>query len=171
MKLTVAHRKAFVQGVMNDIPGVDYDEQGRKIIEKRAVESLPPKVRELWDDETTRPYVIRSFTRYEGINSAYPGFKLSLTDSDKVELDRISAAKRAQTIRRRDIEAELYKAINACRTLKQARDAFPELVKHLPEESDGALKDAPVSLTQSANLLTTLSKMGYKFNARKRAST
>jgi hypothetical protein len=160
MRLTKYDKQAFVSSVMQDVPRIDYDEQAQAFITASVVASLPPKVREVYDDPKLRDYLDASWVSTPGyLNSfcCHGGANFEPTPEFSRKLEEFSELKRDQTQARGKLEAKLQAAINSCSTLRQARERLPEFLAYLPKEEE-PLKNLPAV----ANLVVSLIDAGWQ---------
>jgi hypothetical protein len=146
MRLNRYQIYAFVRAVMQDVPEA-YDETTSKQIQTLLVEGMSPLCRELYEinpnalaSEWSYDYSRRSVTYYCG-------------DADWKKItqpfdNRIKA--------RKDFEEKLRTNALSCRTLKQLRERFPELVKYMPTEAQPT-KNLPTVV----NILQDLKALGW----------
>lgn len=163
MKLTKAHREAFVRAVMQDVPQIDYATQAHKLVKDANLASLPPQLRPIALDKELSIYLKREsywFGHDLGISSVsifsmgHSYFKLK--DKDDKALDKIKAAAEKQIEQRKALEERVSGVINSCTTLKIAKERLPEFVKYLPEE-----QEKTQNLPAIANIVADLTKLGW----------
>lgn len=172
MKLTNAIRDAFVRAVMNDVPQVDYVEQVRTEVYKKAVERLPQAARALWEDPKTKPFVVTGMVHVGGrvrIGVAeVPGFDGGSWNTEMVgaakgeqeaffaQFDELIAKRDAQDEHRAGLESKLRAVAYSCTTRKALLERLPEFEKYLPEEDAKSTQ-----LPAVANLVAELTQAGW----------
>lgn len=142
MKLTNYMRDSIIRSVMNEVPEVKYPTFEE--IQQRAYKAMPPKLKAVYNDETTRK-AIRSEHIYingRGGYSVTVGF-LKKEDLLKEEFDK-------ETLRNKARE-ELKRVVYGCNTLKQLQEQLPQLEKHFPSEQV-LVKNLPVVATVMPSL-------------------
>lgn len=165
MRLTNIDRDAFVKAVMDDVPSVDYKEQARVAIQRKAVDLLPPKLKALHKE-------FGAWFKHHHMWST-PGDigTVTIVAHDEKEtrqqmkadtafwqsIEKIAKDHATQEAAHRELEAKTKAAIYACTTLKQAHERLPEFAKYLP------LLDAAVDRTVPviANLVADLTAAGW----------
>lgn len=160
MKLTKFDRQAFVRAVMADIPKEDFLDQMRKVVMDDSIEQLPAQLRQFALDPKTAPYLKtgtywskKSFT-YFGDNQHH------WTPSPKAQkkIDALREKHDAQELRLDEVRSKVSASIEACTTLKMAKERLPEFEKYLPQDR-GPQKSA--YLPAVANLVADLTKLGW----------
>lgn len=164
MKLTKYDRQAFVKAVMADIPKEDYKEQARALILEDSIQALPKKLQDAARDPACKDYLETgscyrqafggSFTVYDRRwNGRYTP---SATATKKLlELEKLH---QEQTKKLDDVEAKLTASIEACTTLKVAKERLPEFEKYLPQDRT---PEKGTYLPAVANLVADLSTLGW----------
>lgn len=165
MRLTNIDRDAFIKAVLDDVPFVDYQEQARVALQKKAVELLPSKLRALhkefghWfktDNLWSLPHPLR------GVHVV----SLDDTETRKVmeadaefwqSIKAMAASASAQEKQRDELKSKLRACIYACSTAKQARERMPEFAGYLPPDDDAPIRTLPVV----ANVVADLVKAGW----------
>lgn len=172
MKLTNYLRDAFTRSVMDDVPCIDYDEQIRSLIMKKALERLPKAVLALWKDPKTKAFVAAGTCRVGGNNSVgidgVPGFCGSSWNSELVgasaeeakaffaQFDEILAKRKEQKQHREDLDSKVHAVAYSCSTRKALLERLPEFEKYLPEEASKV-----THLPAITNLMGDLVKAGW----------
>jgi hypothetical protein len=163
MKLTKYDRQAFVKAVMADIPQIDYREQARKLIYEDSIEQLPKNLQEPARDPKSKD-LIHNSTYYipEFANSffvfghRYSSFKPSTKIAKKLE--ELEALHAEQQAKLNAVEGKLTASIEACTTLKTAKERLPEFEKYLPIDRT---PEKGAYLPAVANLVADLSTLGW----------
>lgn len=164
MKLTKYDRQAFVKAVMADIPMEDYREQARALILEDSIQALPKKLQDAARDPACKDYLetgscyrqafAGSFTVYDKRwNGRYTP---SATAMQK--LTELETLHRAQEKKLDDVEAKLTASIEACSTLKVAKERLPEFEKYLPQDRT---PEKGTYLPAVANLVADLATLGW----------
>lgn len=155
MKLTVSIRQAFVSSALADVPKVDYPEKARNLLMKAAYDALPLKVRELYDQPNTRPFVSTHYmslhnNRIRGLQGVLGSVTLPgpqhwdfLTDNDVRKLEEIVQLNQKQNETLTALKTKLLGVANSCTTRKALADLLPEFEKYLPAEPSPADRKLP----------------------------
>ena len=182
MKLTKAHKAAFVQAVLADVPTKDYPAQAedlaRKLYLAKCKDLGLDKVDnnrldyagifiQVWRDDSgdtvfpTRPKYSEGYYR----TSAFAQIAgRGLFDHEIAEITNcpeMMAIREGYAVEHNmlnNLRKQLTAVITACTTLKQAKEALPEFIKYLPEEPD---KTIDRTLPVVGNLVADLSKAGW----------
>lgn len=161
MRLTKSDRDAFVSAVMDDVPSVDYRGQAHALVREDAVNQLPKKVKEVYEDDSLKKYLDRvSVYLNDQFHSAYvvgPEYKMSSAVAAKIK--ELAEKHKEQDKRRRVLKDSLKSAILACNTLKQAKERMPEFEKYLPADRDST---GTSNLPAISNLVTDLMLAGWR---------
>lgn len=155
MKLTNYLRDAFINAAMQDVPAVDYDAQIRKMLTDGAVSTLPPKIRKIYEDPSTREYVRVSELGYKFKYISVPGLGM-LPPEAAGKYDALSALKTAQTKQRNDLMDKLRSVAYSATTRKKLAEMLPEFAKYLPAEE---VKSE--NLPAISNVVAEFSKAGW----------
>lgn len=161
MRLTNIDRDAFIKAVLDDVPSIDYQEQARVALQKKAVELLPPKLRTLHKEFG------HWFKTSKVWNMPHPlhGVYVVSLDGDEVSkqlqsdvdfwgsVKAIAANETAQSKVKVELRAKLHSCIYACQTSKQARERMPEFAKYLPPDDDAPSRTLPVVANVVADLV------------------
>lgn len=147
MRLTNEIRKAFVGGVMRDVPSVDHEEMIRSVVLAHAVSRLPPPVREVWNNPELRAYIETRGTSYGGVTVRYPSDPTNgvmvLAPDVQAEVGRLHALQKAQDAQRDQLEHRLRQVAASVSTRKALAEALPEFAKYLPADHSTALRSLP----------------------------
>ncbi|MDB5975173.1 MAG: BcepC6B gp40 [Nevskia sp.] len=164
MKLTNSIRDAFVRAAMSDVPEIDYDEQIRATVVAASLAALPPAVRKVYADETTRPYLETTFRRYGSVSVAIPGYgrygdepQPVLSKSDESKINGLVEKNDLQAVSRKDLSAKLRGAAYAVTTRGALAEMLPEFEKYLPADEAAANRALPVI----ANIVADFTKAGW----------
>lgn len=148
MRLTNQIRDAFINGVMRDVPSVDYTEQIRKLLEQDIEAQLPPAVLAIHKDKALCGYVNTSWGSFNsGVSIAYPssnneGTKITTKAATKV--DELRTLSKLQSAARNDLQRKLKNVAYSVTTRKALVQALPEFEKYLPEDEAKAVRTLPV---------------------------
>lgn len=161
MNLNKYDRRAFVAAVIADIPTVDYDEQIRSLVRKKALEYLPKGLRGLIEkDPDIKRHIEQKNGWFGGIYVYVMGDVAVELKNDPAlieECDKLERLRVEQAERIAEIKSKISGVIDSCRTLKQAKQKLPEFEKYLPTERGvTGVTNLPV-----ANLVADLSKLGW----------
>lgn len=162
MNLTNFIRDSYVRAVMNDVPQVDHAEKMRKLILDDAVAQLPPKVRAIWNDETTRNFVNIQWHdgRYSSTSLMAPAAStvaFKLTEKTETKVAQLAAVAETQDETRKTLHAKVRAAAYSVRTRKALVKLLPEFEKYLPADETAALRTLPAV----ANVMADFVKAGW----------
>lgn len=171
MRLTKDHKKAFVKAVMDDVPSIDYVEKVRELILADSIAQLPKGLQVFAKDPKTADLINSGWKTIERPRDKDNRWVGSVGCTIKGNSDNYAPSKKAQALLaewlpklteqtdiRNKLERQLSTTIESCNTLKQAQEAFPELVKYLPSVAEKSLNlPAPVY----KNVLLELAKAGF----------
>lgn len=166
MRLTNYHRKAFVKAVLADVPTVDYEAQMRSVFDAAQLEwakNVSPVLAGMLKDASLRGFLsfssrrvpqdgptIEWFNGLAGFHSCVPARVLE-------EMRRLAKLSEEQGEMLATLRAKVEGAINACTTVKVAKQRLPEFEKYLPKETDAPSHSVPVI----ADLVSDLVKAGW----------
>lgn len=161
MRLNKNHKDAFVRGVMNDVPVVDYRGQARKLMQDWLVEHMPPPVRAVYNDPELRKYLDSSHRYFHYVAGCFYGQALLEGSRDvpkalENKLRELDGKHEAQFENLAELRYKLNNTIAGCSTLKQALKLMPEFEKYLPTENE-ATKNLPAV----ANTVAALIEAGW----------
>lgn len=162
-RLTKTTRDAFVAAVMADVPSVDYVAKVRKFLEEAIYERLPDKVRHVYDDPLTRPFLKSSSWWIRGLDQSlylYCHDVLSdgaLPDDVRGTLQNLVTDFLRQKEARKKMRDKLSGLIAGYSTVAAAAKGLPELEKYLPAPEP---KKTP-NLPAVSNVVADLSKLGW----------
>ncbi|WP_323120019.1 Nmad5 family putative nucleotide modification protein [Burkholderia alba] len=173
MRLTSYHRDAFVTAVLDDVPMVDYDEQCRVLMQKWAIDRLPPKLRAMFKEfghffktgYVSPPGDLSSVSVVTADSGSHTRAAMTSDTDFWSDLSDLAKAKKTQADVRLGIRNRVVSIINACSTVKQAHERLPKFAKYLPDA------DAPIDRTVPvvANLVADLTAAGWPKAAKARA--
>lgn len=169
MKLNKMNRKAFVTGVMADVPDGKFEDQIHNLVRSEMTAKLPVELRKLADDPEKSQYLHTancSFGWGESISSMQVYGKHNLNNLGQVcdnlssqgaaKLRTLWAAFKAEQEARQELRQKLEGAIASVTTAKQTLELFPEFAKYLPVESaKGTMLPAVI------NIVPDLIKAGW----------
>lgn len=160
MRLTKIHRDAFVRAVIADIPTTDYTEEARAIVLEDSITQLPKPLHAAARDPVCKPFLETTST-WLGFKSGmtvfaqrYGGF--TPTSTAKKRIDALRAKYDEQNARLSEAESKVRGVIEACSTVRQAKERLPEFAKYLPEELEKS-----TNLPAIANVVADLTKLGW----------
>lgn len=181
MKLTKQHREDFVQAVMADVPRIDYKTQVEDLVRKLWREILKKeKLTDISEARLNRENVIVRYYTHDSTNKAVPeipegerhwnytsqvfcSLRLhGLTEEEAnfnkhPEIGELLKKLVDQVNQRHEMSKRIRAVIDACSTLKQAKEALPEFEKYLPKEPEKVDRSLPVV----GNLVAELTKAGW----------
>lgn len=165
MRLTNIDRNAFIKAVMDDVPSVDYKEQARVAIQRKAVDLLPPKLKALHKEfghwfKTDRMWGTPGDIGVVVIVTMDYSETKKLMQADTTfwqSIEKMAKDHAAQEAARGELEAKTKAAIYACTTVKQAHERLPEFAKYLPSLDAAVDRTVPVI----ANLVADLTAAGW----------
>lgn len=171
MRLTNYDKNAFVRAVMNEVPKIDYQKQLDEVILLDSRLQLEPEVQVVHANPKTRMRLERRLHYAEGRGSnlggtyiygfTYSKYTASKEAGTKIIEIGTNADDQADT--RATIEEKVRGMINACGTLKKAKELLPEeLHKYLPAERE-VKSTANVPLV--VNLIGDLTALGFPKSA------
>ena len=144
MRLTNEIRRAFVAGVMRDVPQVDYTEQIRKVVMDDAVAALPSAVADLWARIDLRQYVNTHCGTFGRVSVNYPAaIPRSLSPKAAALVQSLEQRAKEQRDRRNELEDRLHRVALGLSTRKQLAEALPEFAKYLPADQAKACRTLP----------------------------
>lgn len=158
MRLTQAHKAAYVMAAIRDVPQVDYPAKVRDLAIQDVLKHKMPAV--VLEAYRKHPEWIRtSFTQYGqlpyGHSGVHPSEMLSAAVKAKIaELDIAATDQRLELGR---LERQLKASVAACTTTKQLAELIPEFAKYLPREQEKL--EFPVAVV---NPLADFVKAGWK---------
>lgn len=152
MRLTIAMRERIVDGVMADIPTVDYVQQMRARGIEIGIQHMPPQVRRIWDTKGLRHYVrTASYTVPNQFNVSFivPGFQngddeCSRAVGNDEEMNRIIGEHKAQREHRTKLRKTVEVSLVNITIDHDFRARFPDLSRYLPAEAGGT-KNLPTT--------------------------
>lgn len=140
--------RSIAERVVKDLPHHDFTEEARELVQEHAVSLMPPKVRAVFDDPFTRDYLVRGSVHYNSLHSlgyigliknADPDNDEGLEEEDDLQgMDETTHKKLMELQRRAKAQnerdqlrgQEIRALLKGFRTLKQARDALPQLTRY-----------------------------------------
>lgn len=161
MRLTNVDRDAFIKAVLDDVPFVDYQEQARIALQKKAVELLPPKLRALHKEFG---HWIKTDVMWNLPGGLRGIHVVSLDDADTKRqmqedkefwqsIEKMASDASIQSRKIDELKSKLRACIYGCTTAKQARERMPEFEKYLPADDDAPIRTLPVVANVVADLV------------------
>ena len=148
MKLANFQRSAIVRAIFQDVPLPDA-KKVKEEIQLAVVKAMSPNCRRLYK---TAPGALKTFHTYDCTHRE--SITLIVGDADVQEaIAPWSKAKQDYTA----AKTQLTNAIQACSTVKQFNDRFPEFAKYAPK-ADEPIKNLPAL----ANIVSSLVSLGWK---------
>lgn len=135
MRLTLAHKAAYVQAAIRDVPQVDYRTKAHEIARRDVVlYGMPDIVRAAYDKHPQ--WINTRHTQYGELPSGDPNITPSaqLNESAKAKIAELDIADRDQWEARQRLTRKLKAAVAGCTTTKQLAELIPEFAKYLPRE-------------------------------------
>lgn len=152
MKLTNYIRDSFVRAVTNNLPEVNYPTLDE--VQQALYKKMSPKVKAVYSNEETRK-ALR--TKYYAPNGSGYDQRGNVFVGD-VELDDVLAEYNAAVAARSVAKRKVHDLAYSCNTLKQLKEAAPELVKYMPDEKTGVTAGVPAVV----GVLSALKAAGFK---------
>jgi hypothetical protein len=164
MRLTNNLRDAILRTIMDDVPFIEYDEQIKELIQKRAVAKLPPLVKRVYDDAALRGYLkLEQYSYqfdYQGVDFygwfSHVGDKVELTDEDKFEITRLETLSNVQASVKNELRSKVSGILRGMTTTQAFVKALPEFEKYVPKD-----QEATKNLPALANLVSDFVKAGW----------
>ena len=146
MKLNNHHRDSFIRAVMDDVPEMKMTTSD---VQGMYEEAMPPKVRNIFKDETLRKHL-----RHEGI---YAGSMRHYVCTGNLSESEIMKDYHAHIDERNKMRSKLRAMAYGCSTLKQLKEAAPDLTKYMPSETGKVTAGVPMII----NVMEDLTKLGF----------
>lgn len=162
MRLNRDDKEAFVRAVMQDVPSEDFQAQAAELVNDYFKAKAPKDVvafDKKYPGKLKTHYISgRYISGYHTVFAEDTCYNIDSSHPDLWEQVKAVEEKRdEQRQRMRDLEARVRGMIEACNTLKQAKERLPEFEKYLPKDRGAAgTADLPV-----ANVVAELSKAGW----------
>ena len=147
MKLTNYLREAFVRSVMQEIPKPDYDKL-RAELQTALYAAMSADVRRVY---RKNPKALAD--AYTGFSGDRMNRRYVVGDAD---FKQVFALFDQPNVARYEFQRKLESTVKGFTTVKQLRDAYPELAHHLPDENK-----ATASLPAQANLVAEMVALGW----------
>ena len=169
MKLTLAHRQNFVNDVMNDMPrpAEKARDAAMKFFVNLCHTKLPADVQKVLKKYPNmfqkQCFGIKGwFVAYDlrGNSFGYTNNIYVLTLDGKLPLEPDTSTNQPfidELIKHKELRARLIDVTGACGTLAQLKEAFPELIKYMPKETEKVKRDLPVA---GGGVVADLCKLG-----------
>ena len=181
MKLSKAHKAEFVRAVLADVPTKNYPTQAEDLARKlcrakykelgldkvdvnrlkyagiyiRVWHDSSDNVMAARQDPTRGCYLNKSFAQIGG--NGLSDYEITeITDCPEMMAIRQGYADERNMLN--NLRKQLTAVIAACNTLKQVKEALPEFIKYLPEDSGNPVNR---TLPVVGNLVADLSKAGW----------
>ena len=160
-RLTKSIRENIVDAIMQDIPRIDYAEKARTYVQEDALRSLPPKIKEVYDDEKLRSYIAEGTVYLRGFGGVRVATdRYVLTEEAGRIVREYTDAHEEQARNRRNMRNTLLGLFNAVTTFDQALKKLPEFAVYIKRFDTSPTFDAtnlPV-----ANIIPQLAELGWK---------
>ena len=158
MRLTLAHKAAYVQAAIRDVPQVDYRTKAQDLaLQDVVLYKMPNIVHAAYKEHPE--WIATQFTHYGklplGGRNADPSRMLS--EGVKAKIAKLNIAEQAQTEERERLTRKLKAAVAGCTTTKQLAELIPAFAKYLPQEQEKL--EFPVAVV---NPLADFVKAGWK---------
>ena len=153
MRLTNYLRDAFVRNVSNNIPVVKAPSS--TLIQEMCYNLADPRLKIIYDDEKLRKQLQTSWVYLEETR----GYIHSL-GVDWEELPAVINY-REKLQKRREAIDKLRRAAYGCKTLKELREALPDLIDYMPDEN----KPAKISVPMVVGVVEELTAVGLTLGA------
>lgn len=156
MRLTNSLRDAFVNGVLRDIPVIDYNEIMRKTALQAAKDVMPVEVRAAYEKHPS--WFQENWGRRLGGEYFYlpvPNETEFSSEANQTIKD-LAARKSEQTEKIDEIRRRLRGAAYSVSTTKALREMFPEFSQYIPED-ETKTKNLPAL----ANIVADVIKAGW----------
>lgn len=175
MRLTQAHRDAFVNAILNDTPQTDHQTEAMKLMQAHLFDIAPPEILRAFKSEKLKPYFSTGTASFG--NSPWSSFQCYLVPNAErwnawqpkdpaiiEKLNALATAYRKQRDEYHKLKVTLHATIKGFTTVKAAVDAMPELAKYLPDPEGKAIDRTVPAL---ANLMGDLMKAGWPKDQKK----
>jgi hypothetical protein len=157
MRLTNTQKQAFVNGVMQDVPLVDYRTQAHELLKKFAYQALPTRAKVLADDPILAQYLNKTRLWVLGTTfTVVQSGEFKLKDEEAAAIEAILTDEIKQQVLLDKLRKSLIAATAGITTRKQLVAAFPEFEKYAPEESS-----ATPNLPALSNVVAAFSAAGW----------
>jgi hypothetical protein len=153
MRLTNYLRDAFVRNVSNNIPVVKAP--SLTLIQEMCYNLADPRLKIIYDDEKLREQLQKSWVYLEEIHGYIFSFGVDWEEFPAV----INYREKLQ--KRRDAIDKLRRAAYGCKTLKELREALPDLTDYMPDEN----KPAKISVPMVVDVVKDLTAAGLTLGA------
>lgn len=163
IRLTNYIRDAFINAAMNDVPQVDYQAQIIKLVMEDITKQLPIVIQDALNSPAAKDYISKISASYGGVYIEVPGTVAqryhhpTLTKPAQAKLEKLVAAKDAQTTERSVLRGKVHAAAYGCNNRKALAELLPEFEKYLPAEEEKTCRTLPAV----ANLMADFSKAGW----------
>lgn len=153
MRLTNYLREAFVRNVSNNIPVVKAP--SFTLIQEMCYNLADPRLKIIYDDEKLRDQLQRSWVYLEETRGYICPLGVNWEELPAVINYREKLQKRREAI------DKLRRATYACKTLKELREALPDLTDYMPDED----KPAKISVPMVVGVVEDLTAAGLTLGA------
>lgn len=163
MRITNTIREAFVASILQDTPQIDYDTQIREAATKWLKANVPADLQKVrnkypeyftdhdWIDVGDMTIAFPILPNGSRWNQATPKSVMSKQLSDHLK-DMIEK-RQEQTTKIKALSENLRLTAMAYNTVKQMKEALPELAKYLPNDEAKAAKNLPAVSNTIADLV------------------
>jgi hypothetical protein len=146
---------------MQDVPVVDFAGKAQVVIQEEALKVMPAPVRAIYDDESLRHHLYRSYicTGFSvGQVCIYAPSDYRKSDELRGKLAEIGRDFELQHKERKELEIKVRSMIYACTSIRQALKALPEFAEYLPTDGQRVCTTLPTV----TNVVTDLMNAGWK---------
>jgi hypothetical protein len=156
MRITAYHKERFIENVKAEIPTKDYMEQARTMVQKAAVELLPPKLKALYDEGIYANYFAKKFVYANNghvyLNITVDNDAFELKGSLLKEVQDLLKLQGEQSTRMKGVETKLRAEIAHVHTDTKLKELYPELIKYMPAEVTSLTPNVPTASSIVSNL-------------------
>lgn len=156
MRLSSAVKKSIIDSIISDVPTTDFQAIAREELLAAAVETLPTKVRKVWDDPTTRCFVKLGSYWSNGLSAKVPSFSEHTVEPPPAaaeQFGRRASQNDAQKDTLKQLRAQISASLESVTTVKAFVERFPQFAAYAPNEAKVANLPATQALTDKLKLL------------------
>lgn len=137
----------IVEGIVQDIPKIDYDTVIQDYLNKRALDELPEALR----GESVQKYLKLEYLYGVGLYVRNNQFEPTLADSAFIREQKL--LKNQQESKLETIKSSLKAELVNCNNVETFKERFPEFVKYLPKVNEPIVNLPAVQLTEQLHAL------------------